>query len=263
MLDVGKLARVELVPDAADVIATTLGSFATAPFKGPGLGQDDAVQLVSRWAWMRDRFNRGASNNVKVSLYDTKAGKFAGIYEGSASSLAKKLEGRPELAATLIVGNGPLASPVPGGGELGDDWGPQLARAIDAETIAIADMPRGADVPLGFGSITKTIAAPVVVGIIVGGAAIAVIGGIAAWRYFDPEHRSYVSGLNAAAKAYDARIQTFKATGKMPDPTPTEVSMAKQIQEQAKKEQNKSVLMALGIAGGITLGAVGISYARR
>lgn len=262
-LETGKYARVELIPDAADVIATTLGAVATAPIKGPGLTQEDAVQLVSRWAWMRDRFMRGAAGDVKAALYDTKAGAFAGVFEGPVAELSKKLAARPELQATLVVGDGPIAAPLPGGGELGDNWGPELARALDNASTMIAGLPQAGDIPAGFASLSKLVAAPAIVGIIVGGAAIAVIGSVAVWRFLDPQHRSYVSGLNAAAKAYDQRVQAYKATGKMPPPTPTEVSMGEAIKNQSSDEVKKSLIYAGAIAGGLTLSAVGLSYLRR
>lgn len=261
-LATGKYARVELIPDAADVIAASVGSVAALPYKGPGLSQDDAVQLVSKWAWRRDRFMRGAANDVKVALHNTKDQNFAGVWEGDLGKLGKLLTARPELQATLMVGDGPMAAPLPGGGELGDKWAIELARALDATTTDLAKVQQGGDIPFGFGSVSKLVAAPVVVGIIVGGAALAVIGTAAVWRYLDPELRAYVSGLNAAADAYDKRVQVFKATGKMPGPTPTEVSIAKQIKAQAAKETGQSLIYAGAIAGGLTLTAVGLAWVR-
>lgn len=262
----GNYAKVELVTGVGDTIATMMGTLASAPIDGPGLTQEDAVQLASLWAWRRDRFMRGASWEVKVSLSGkmkgSKTDAFHGVWQGSAAELAKLLTANPELRATLMVGDGPLSSPYPGGGKLGDDWGITLARALDRQTVKIAKARQGGVIPTGYASWTKSVAAPAVVGIIVGGAALAVVGSVAVWRYFDPELRKATAVLNAASSAYDARVQVAKQTGKMPPPSLIEEQTQGMISDLSREERNRSLLIGLGIAGGLVGGAVAIAAIR-
>lgn len=257
----GDYARVELVGPAADFIAAAMGVLSTQPFKGPGLTQEDAVQLVSRWAWMRDRFMRGAAGNVRVALAE-KGGAFRGTWDGSLDALGKLLTADTRLSATLIVGDGPLVAPAPGGPGLPNDWAIRLGRALDGLTLTIAQSEQAGDIPAGFASITKTIGPAAITAIIVGGAALAVVGGVAVWRYFDPELRKHTSAIHAAAQAYDQRLQTLKATGQMPPPSQIELGAQSAVESASKDETRRSLVWAGAIAGGLTVGAVGIAAVR-
>ena len=251
-------AKVDLVPGVAEVIATAMGGLAGASVEGPGLTQEDAVQLVSRWAWYRDRIMRGAhiGTNLKAALYYK--GKFQRVWEGEMKDLAAKLADGT-FTARLIVGDGPITSPIHGGEGLGADWAAQIAKAIDCTTRKIKDAKQGGDIPVGFSSFTKPIVAPAVVAIIVGGVAVSVIGGVAVWRYLDPELRKHVATVQGAAQAFDARIQAYKQTGQMPPPSAIELGAKKAIEEAAGNEKSHSMWVGLGIATGITAGAVGVA----
>lgn len=252
----GTYAKVDLVPGVAEVIATAMGGLASSNVEGPGLTQEDCVQLVSRWAWYRDRMMRGSAGNIKVALYYN--GAFQRVWEGPIANL-QKLLADGKCTARLITGDGPLVSPIPGGPGLGDDWAVQLAKAIDCTTTRIKKAKQGGDIPIGLASFTKPIVAPAVVAIIVGGAAVAVIGSVAVWRYFDPDLRKHVATVQGAVAAYDARVAVGKATGTMPPPSPLELGAKKAVEDAASTETTSSLLWGLGIAGGLTAGAVGLA----
>jgi hypothetical protein len=113
----------------------------------------------------------------------------------------------------------------------------------------------------GAGMITPAVA-PAVVAIIVGGAALAVVAGAAAWRYLDPDLRRDVAQVQAAATMFSARLQTNRETGKMPDPSPVETGVAKRIEKLAKDETQRGLLVGGAVVGGL-VAAVGATLAIR
>lgn len=271
----GQYAQVDMVSGVAETVAAMMGSLSGAPIEGPGLTQDDVTQLVARWAWRRDRIMRGAADNVKVALYSEQphlgAGAeqiaettyaFRGVWEGSTKDLNTKMGKDPTLRAHLIVGDGPIVSPYPGGKGLPDNWAALLGRALDNTTELINKAKKGGTVPAGYASFTQTVVAPLIVGIIVGGVAVTVIGTAAVWRYFDPDVRKQVAMLHAASAAFDARVQVAKQTGTLPPPSEIELGAKELVGNAAGEETKRSLLIAGGIAGGLTLGAIGLAWIR-
>lgn len=264
----GNYAQVDLImggAPVADSVAVAMAVTSTLDVQGPGVAQDDAVQLVSTWAWIRERIMRGAADHVKAALYkiDKQSGKlvFVDVYEGSEKTLYDRAL-KYGLEAKLVVGDGPMVAPYPGGAGLPNDYAIKLARALDNTTKKIADSKVGGAVPAGFSDMTQAVVAPVIVALIVGGVALTVIGSVAAWRYLDPDVRKNTAILHAASRAYEARIQAAKESGKLPDPSPLEVNALPTIEAASKQETNRTLLVGLGIAGGLTGAAVGVALLR-
>lgn len=252
-----RYAKVDWSPGGSELIAVSLGVTAAAdssnvPNPGGTVAKDDLVQLATGMALFRDSNMIGARGLARVACFDK---------SGSLISVVSVDPNDPKLPKACtsyytIAGDGPIVS-VKGGTGLPDDWGAQLARATDncLRRVAASKQTDGAG-----GGLVTPVLAPVVAAIIVGGAALAVVGGVAAWRWLDPELRRDVAQTQVAASQFSARLQALRETGTLPPPGPMETSVAKRIATLSSDESKRGLLLGVGIAGG-SAAALGIGYA--
>jgi hypothetical protein len=132
-------------------------------------------------------------------------------------------------------------------------WGRKLALAIDEVQQRIGRSEQGGDVPAQMSPAVFR-AVPLVV--IVTGAAIAVIGSVAVWRFLDPDLRRDIVMIEDAARNYATRLGLWKETGTMPPPSVAEQEALSTVESLAKARSGSDWLWGAGIAGGITLAAV-------
>jgi hypothetical protein len=250
-------AKIDWQPNASELVATALAASAEVPSVGVdvagAVAKADLQQLAAGLALYRDSNMLGARNLARLATFDAQ-GSFLGIVRADPTD--------PQLGDRVkqfyaIAGDGPIVN-VPGGAGLPDNWGAQLARATDDVLRRIA---KAKQTDPGAGMITPAVA-PAVVAIIVGGAALAVVAGAAAWRYLDPDLRRDVAQVQAAATMFSARLQTNRETGKMPDPSPVETGVAKRIEKLAKDETQRGLLVGGAVVGGL-VAAVGATLAIR
>lgn len=252
-------AKVDWQPGGSELISASLAvTAATDPGTGPNaagsVAKADLVQLATGLALYRDSNMLGARNYARVACYD-KAGRYLGIFRVDP----RTNKGIPKATETLypIAGNGPIVS-VSGSDGLPQDWSRQLALATDNVLRRVA---KSKEQNTGAGMITPALA-PVVAAVIVGGVALAVVGGIAAWRYLDPELRRDVAQLDAAASAFSQRLATQRDTGTMPPPSPLETATAKRVETLSRDESRRAMMIGGAVVGGIVV-AGGIALAVR
>ena len=273
-----KYARVAYQPPVAELIAARIQGWAAMADtieRGPGLAQDDAVQFVTDLAMMRHYATNGA-RRWRWAIFSS-AGNLDRVMEaenapegfGRATRSGGLVHEDGRTALPVVGDERYTAAPTPGGdGELGADWGRTLALAIDGTIGKLANAERSGTVPQGYGgpfpggARPQPGAAPAVVAIIVGGAAVAVIGTAAAWRYFAPQVRQQAAAVRAAAKAYQARLEAMAAAGQYIAPSPLETLNANRVREAAGEASSRNWLIGGAAVGGIAGGAAGMAYLR-
>lgn len=244
-------AKVDYVMGGGDVIAASVTAWAALPTEtGPGLDQGDATQLATDLSVIR---HTATLEEIGCwAIFDA-----AGAFRGKRYERLRMPDVPEGWQALPIVGDERLPSTTPLAGEgLPKDWGRQLALAIDRTIEQIAKAKTAAGAPAGFGSLTVPIASPALVAIIVGGAALAVIGTVAAWRYLDPGLRTRIAEVRAAAKSYQDRLRVKNETGTMPPPSPIETSNADAVATAAGEREKSDWLWGAAAVGGITGGSL-------
>lgn len=240
-----RYAKIQLIPNAGNLVVAYLAASGVVSVDGPGVTQEDAVQLVGQLAMQRDAAQLATRDRMRVAVYDS-SGRFLGISTTSASKPGMPADVRAGGATMLpLVGDAPL---------VGDPWARDLADAIDNVTRAIARAKTATKPPVGGAPIVPA-GLPLAAAILVGGAAVAVIGSVAAWRYLDPELRRDTAAIGAAATAYTDRLRTAAQTGTMPGPSEIEKSVAERVRARASSERTTGLL----VGGGIALGSAGLA----
>lgn len=241
-------AKVDWSPGGSEIIAVSLGVTAaadgsTGPNPGGTVAHADLVQLATGLSLFRDSNMIGARGLARVACFN-KLGSLIGV--SRVNPIDPKL---PKECTSFytIAGDGPIVS-VKGGAGLPDNWGAQLARASDncLRRIGKSKQTDGS----GGGMVTPALA-PVAIAIIVGGAALAVIGTVAAWRYLDPDLRRDIAQTQVAASAFSARLQALRETGTLPPPSPVETGVAKRIATLSSDETKRGLLYGGAVAGGV------------
>lgn len=246
---------------SAPLAQTSWGILRAAPeIQGPGVNQADAVQLVTDMAVLRDVVGAWGCSHVVAFDRATGApvGEFFPLSRAETDELATRLE-KAGAGAYYVVGDLGLSEPkiIRGRSGVMANWGPQLALALDQLCIEIAHAKQGPDIPIGAMSTANMMGLPVAaVAIIVTGAALAVIGGIAAWRYLDPDFRRDAALIRSAAEDYAKRLDTFERTGAMAPPSQNELNAVPAVKAMADKRQGTDWTWAGIIAGGLTGGAL-------
>lgn len=270
-----KYARVTFNPLAAEIVAAKLTGWAAmgaaGPARGPGLTQDEAVQFVTELAILR----HSAACGLRRQQY--------AVYDASSGMLDTVLWSQPLVSIDgkhiiPIVGD---ESPPPVG--LRGDYSPSLdptktwprdlVLAIDNLLRQLKRAELGGSVPAGYGlepppggpgGEVVTAAWPLpIVAVVVGGAAIAVIGTAALWRYLDPEVRNRAAVIRAAAKSYEQRLQVLATTGTMPPASSIETSNAAAVVEMAKTQAGLYWGYGAAAIVGIGGGAAFVSWLRK
>jgi hypothetical protein len=250
-------ARVDYSAPAANA---AWGILRAAPeIQGPGLNQADAVQAVTDAAVLRDLVGAwGCAHLVAFDSDGNPLGEFFPVSREETQTIAAKLA-TLNASAYYVVGDLGLSEPKAIRGKSGviAKWGPQLALALDQTCIEIAKAKQGPDIPIGAVSTANMMGLPIgAVAIVVTGAALAVIGGIAAWRYLDPDFRRDAALIRNAAENYAKRLDFFEKTGAMPAPSQTELEAVPAVQAMAAKRESTDWTWAGIIAGGLTGGAL-------
>lgn len=255
-----RFARVEWNPLAALAAMTAIAE-RPGPEQVLGLSTIDhnvAVQIVSLFSVQR--------NNVLLQRAGTmakyKAGRFFGtetIYNApDAADRADNLR-KEGFEVMPIVGLEPLHDLTPGKGPI-ERWGPTLALALDRCSVIIAKSPRAG---VEGGAPIVPVVEPITIAIIVGGVAVTVIAGVAVFRALDPDARIQLAQVQAATKAYIARLEVFKQTGKMPPVSAIEKSNAEAVVTRAREMGKSDWLIAGAAVGGTVAGAAAASYLLR
>ncbi|MHC4218174.1 MAG: hypothetical protein ACYSU7_06915 [Planctomycetota bacterium] len=258
-----KFARVEFDASSAGAVFSKLVGWAAmagaGPDKGPGLTQNESVQFAAQLASLRTAIAR-SGKSIELAAYDGE-NRFVRTLIATPES-----ELDPDLHYFPIVGTDPV--PAANGGELGKRWGADLVLAIDRLLAQIAKSERAGEAPAGYGAAPMPgimpAALPVAaIAVLVGGAAVAVIGTAAVWRYLDPEVRTRAAAVTSAAQSYQARILAAQTTGVMPPPSPIEVATAEIVQKAAGEQRTRYYLYGAAALAGIGGGAALVSYLRR
>jgi len=236
-----------------------------------GLTQSDAIQVAAGLAMLRDSVTVPRLRTLAVY----RGGEFQARELATPERLAE-LDADPALSWVPIVGTTPLESPpvgasvVQAGEQLGvpsitahvpDDWGRQLALAIDGVLHDIADARSGGETYDAPGAV-NVLALPIVA-VIVGGAAVAVIGAVGAWRYFNPDLRAKTEAITAASEAYAARLQVLENTKTMPPVSLIEEGAAAAVIASAKDESSSAWLLGGGFAGGVAAATLALGALNR
>lgn len=249
LLSSTRYARVNFAHGMAPMIAVKLElQDVGTPFggAGPGMTQDEAVQVVADLALARDVVVNAGRPLRYAAFAD---GKWLG------NLLAEDTPDAAGAELVPIVGDGPRRIVSPPSDGLPDNWPIILSDACDAVIRRVAKADRTSQIPIGY-SMAIPVIAPVIAAIIVGGAAVAVIGTVAAWRYLDPQARTAVKLLEASSQAYRSRLETFRETGKMPPASDLETNTASEVLKLAGEGKSGSYLVG-GLVGAGVMGAVG------
>lgn len=217
--------------------------------KGPGLSQADAVQVVTQLAGLR---NSVCPYSI-YAIYE-QDGTFSGVrevWDAEDEAIIKKAADAGKRVVN-ITGSGPLYSAMPGGEGLPDDWGPELALALDQCIQIIADAEKGPNIPVGFRDIAKQVAVPLpIVAVIVTGVAVAVITSVATWRYLDPKARAAITQVREASRHFSQRLEHKRQTGETIPPSDVEKAAAAVVKELSDERSGHEWLWGAGIAGGV------------
>jgi len=254
-----RFSKVQHNPVIAELIGARVVGWAAMgdPIeRGPGLSQSDAVQYVSDLAILRHICAVGVLR-CKFAEYNTN-GAFLGVKWISLRDWT------PSAESTLIpiVGDEPIEHP--------SEWSGKLTLAIDEVLRRIAKAEQAGEIQSGWGSEYPGGAVPIpggigagVVAIIVAGAAVAVVGSFAAWRYFDPQLRMHAAAVRTAAKAYESRLRTMVETNNWAIPAgPLETVNQQWVDESHKPARNRAWLYGGCALGGIAAGVGGTAYIR-
>lgn len=249
----GRLARVEY--DQASADAAFAGLRVAPEVKGPGLSQADAVQCATQLAVLRSGVTNGGRGPIAV--FDAQ-GRFLRMVEVIADrrGLADELVRRGERVVFVVGKQGtPLIHADPGQG-VPKNWGLVLALALDRQCRVIADAEMGPNVPIGFADLRETFFPGVPAILLVAGAALSVIGAVAAWRYLDPDARREMLEVREAARHYSERLHIFEQTGRMPAPSDIEKATAGRAERAASEEKGGDWGVGVAIGGGFAAGTL-------
>lgn len=227
-----------------------------------GLTGAEQVQCAVYLAMLRDLCAANdpvTGPSARIAAWDSMGapiGFFELSYSGS-TSLAHKLDAE-KAHGLLVVGDAPFSrfatsEAVFADGTRVTKWGKKLALACDEIAIRIAKGEEEADAPPLATDTVLPIAAVIV---IVTGAALAVIGAVAAWRVLDPDFRRDALLVKTAAESYGSRLGVYKATGVMPAPSAVEQAAIPAVESMAKTRATTDWLWGAGIAGGLIVGTV-------
>jgi len=265
-----EFARVDLITSSLPYIVT--GMFSQDRPLHPG----DAVQLAAQLAVLRDGTQWGRT--VSAAWYD--GGTFLGVTPAltTAEFWRRRKRGQTPMQ---IWGDAPWHATPEADVNLPPGYGRRLGLACDWAIHQIASAKRVAP-PAGTGASysvaglaagsnildggpgwrdggTVFAGAPVVAAIIVAGAAVAVVGGVAAWRYFDPEVRREQARIAGAAAAYRERIRAWQDTGTMPPASDVERLPENVATVEAAANAASGAAWKWGL--GVTLGTVAVAAA--
>lgn len=254
-------ARVEYDPGVAQAVFARLSAFGGSSDSNPlsGMTGSESVQVAAYLAALRDMV---ASWDTKtggpyVTMAMFRDGRGEKVLAGTTKSLAGYFtQGTPKDATfTPIVGDAPFRSFAMAASDKNptDHWGKKLALACDELLQRFGKSEQGGDVPP---QMMPTALPLVPLVVIVTGAALAVIGSVAVWRFLDPDLRRDMVVVEQAARSYAERLGVWKTTGTMPPPSPAEEDALSTVESMAKSRGQSDWLWGAGIAGGITLAAL-------
>ena len=272
-----KYAEVDFWLGSYGATVAAFEAMASTPLEeGPGFDHSETVQVVSCFAVWRDFCAHGGS--AEIAFYKNGAFYYASdsvtkaeykqimddqLEDGAVESTSN---GKKTTTTALSVwGDGPYGQSgdwTPGEG-LPADWGVQLAAACDWSIETIDKSKQAASKPPANGARVENVllpAAAVTAAIIVAGTAAAVIGSVAAWRFFDSDARTSMAAVAGASNAYMQRIDAFKATGKMPPPSQVELGARKAVEAAASSSDKQAWMMFGLVTGGIVAGTVLASF---
>lgn len=226
-----------------------------------GLYKEDCDQLALDLAVVRDLTLIG--HYSQAAVYD-ETGAFVALRTTiTDDQFANQLRGKPEHTAVGVYGGAPLAQIWPAvtdaeGNPVGSSReAVEIAEAIDRVLSQIASSPTFDAAPSGAPAITQNVIAPLAIGIIVVGAAAAIVGTAYVWRKFDPETQTNLAAVRASADAYRARVSVYQQTGKMPPAGPVEAATGKFIRDAASRSRSTAMWQGIAIGGGVAALAVG------
>jgi hypothetical protein len=268
-------ALVDYSSAAADAAWAAMLAEAPIVTEGPGLTQNDAVQIVANVAATRDLVGNFQCRTI---VEYTHAGVAVAVWEVYGVYAAHTLTGQIIQRGNVyifVVGDAPLQKYGPGGfSQPGDQtasdptmaqiladispvWGMKLALALDEVVARIGKAQIGGAPP---GSIDQVIAPALgTTAVIVAGVAIAVIGSLAAWRYLDPDLRASALMIKAAAESYAERLQTYAQTGTMPPASEVEKDAAPTVQSFAKSRSATDWSWGIGVVVGVSLAFLAVA----
>jgi len=275
-----RFARVTYIPSYAEILAARVIGWAAMgdPVSmGPGMSQSDAVQYVTDLVVLRHVAAVGVLKS-KFAWYSRGTNKFLGTTWNSTQNADSSYPVNPRYKgssyAVPMVGDEPIQSyPGPTAYALGgidtDTWNRKLVLALDDTIRRIAKAEQAGEIVPGWGAEMPGGARPELgaigagaVAIIVAGAAVAIVGSFAAWRYFSPEVRIQAAAVRTAAKAYENRLRVIAETGVSLPPGPLELASASEVDKAAKGAANRYIGYGTAALAGGALGISGVSYIR-
>lgn len=260
-------ARVSYTPVAAQA---ALAALALSPeAHGPGLSAGDAVQVAAYLATLRDvvaTFNPmtggpGAQileydkSNKQVCIYNVNAQQAVDVEDHitSKGNRGVLLVGDAEFygwsTQPATRADGIQVGPV-------DAWGKKLALALDQVLEKIGSAEQGPNIPVGMAQAVNAAIPLAALAVVVTGAALAIIGAVAAWRYLDPDFRRDALAIKTAAENYAQRLNIMTTTGQMPPPSENEKSAAQAVESYAKERSTTDWLWGAGIFVGLIGGTL-------
>jgi hypothetical protein len=246
--------RVDFNQAQADIVWNTVEVVPLTP--EPGVSQNDAVQMVCELAMLRDLV--AAPMCARFAVYGGSDPTLEGFYdECGYNQIFQALNKVSNSGASVVhmYGDAPLTDPAMfRSSNPTSKWGMKLALALDQSMVLLSrsmqDAQEQAQVLQGF--------APqaIIAAIIVTGAAVAVIGSIAAWRYLDPQWRTDSLLVRQAAEDYGARLTAWQATGTMPPPSETEKTAVPTVERLGAARSGTDWGMGAAVGGGFLVGTV-------
>lgn len=269
-----RMARVTYLPSHADfLVARVIGwaSMGDPVSRGPGLDQGDAVQFVTHMAYLRSAAACGIEPYQRA-CYLSPGGAFLGVRTaGQPPPRSRYLppRGSDRLVMLPVYGQEPITRPAYGSGQMGEQWPADLALACDTVIRRVAKAEQGPEVVPGWGGEFPGGAEPIpggigvgAISVIVAGAAVAVVGSFAAWRYFSPDVRIEAATVAAAARAYETRLRAMVTNGVELPPSPIELASAERVRTAAKQSRDNQMMIGAGVVAGVGATATLLSYIR-
>lgn len=251
----GKAVAVDWIPGLQYTIAVALETYAAGD-PSAGLAEADAVQLATGLSVLRSIVSQPYGAGL-FATYDQK-GRFLGERFADSAQLQAWYE--KGITPTAVVGDNAL-SPNPAGEGVPADWSRQLALACDQCNHMVAKARTGPNI--GGPIVASPVLALPAMTVIVTGAAVAVIGATAAWRYLDGEARAQIAAVEKAAEAYQARLEVYQSTGAMPPASEMETAAAGVVKTLSdKRRANRWYWAGAAVAGG-GVAIVGTAALRR
>lgn len=251
---------------SATLAQTAWALLRNAPeIRGPGFTQADAVQAVTELAMLRDLV--AGWNYARIAEFspDGRHELWTAYGRRGVADLVAQIERRGN-AAMPVVGDAPFVAP-PEAVRASDPakrWGQKLALALDEVMMRIGKAELGPNIPLGGQQVADLVALQLaLIAVIVAGAALSVIGSVAAWRYLDPEFRRDALLVREAAENYAQRLDIFERTGDMPPPSDVENQAVRSVETMAAAREKTDWLTGGLVAGGITVGFVAVGLITR